>query len=267
MSRLKELMLRVANAWLIRALAWLHRRYEYPPTYRIGKGGTAVEFEDSWFAYRPSEYGATGNIDYVPDAENSTREALFNRINNGEVFYDIGAHGGVYTITLAKQFPDLTIHSFEPQPEELIENLRLNDLPTENVHAVAVGEHADTVMMTTNNRSSNHVSVKGERAVTLVRLDDYIVSRSLPLPNWIKIDIEGLEFPALRGAEKILRQAKPTVIAEINHLSGRYGSTVPELLSYMRSLGYTANRLHGGELVPIEGDELPYSANWNYWFR
>jgi FkbM family methyltransferase len=266
MTRLKELALRFANAAMIKALAWIHGRYEHPPTYRIGKDGTAAQFEGAWFVYDASAYGATGNIDYIPDAENQTRTELFARIKDGEVFYDIGAHGGVYTITLARRFPRLAVHSFEPQPEELLENLKINDLAISNVHAVALGEHAGVVMMTTKNRSSNHVNDQGDREVSLVRLDQYVKEHSLELPNWIKIDIEGLELPALRGAENILRASKPTIIAEINHLSGRYGSTIPDFLTYMRSLGFEVHSLANGKLEPIFGDVLPYSANWNYWF-
>jgi FkbM family methyltransferase len=270
MSRVRELSFRVANAALISALGWLHRRFDVATTYKLGPRGAAALFEDAWFAYRPREYGCTGNIDWAPDAENSTRQAVFDRANDGQVFYDIGAHGGVYTITLTRRFPNLKVHSFEPQPEDLLDNLALNELPTANVHAVAVGDHSGTVLMTTKERSSNHVSDKGDRAVRLVRLDDYVAEMNLPAPDWIKIDIEGLELQALRGAEGLLRKSKPTVICEINHLHGRFGTSVTGLLGFMRGLGYEVHRLNGGGLEPLPQansfEMLGYSANWNFWF-
>lgn len=265
MRRARELTFRTANAALIGSLNWLHRQFDSQTTYRIGPCGAAAEFEGCWFAYRPSEFGCTGNIDWVADAENSTRHFLFERIKPDEVFYDIGAHGGVYTITLKKRFPGLTVHSFEPQPDDLLANLTLNDMTTDDVHAVAIGDTAGTVRMTTKNRSSNHVSEAGDLSVRMVRLDDYAREKKLPAPDWIKIDIEGLELPALRGAEKLLRKSKPTIICEINHLSGRYGSTVAALVGFLGSLGYRLHALVDGELQPVEGEPLPYSANWNYW--
>jgi FkbM family methyltransferase len=270
MIRVRELAYRAANAALIGALGWLHRRYPAPPTYRLGPDGPATLFEGCWFTYHPLEFGSTGNIDWEPNAENTTRLALFHRIKDGQVFYDIGAHGGVYTITLRHRFPGIEVHSFEPQPEELLQSLALNQMSAENVHAVAVGETSGVVRMTTKKRSSNHVSETGDREVPLVRLDDFATEKSLPAPDWIKIDIEWLEMPALRGAEGLLKTSKPTVICEINHLHGRFGTRIADFLRFMRGLGYEVYRLADGVLEALpEADsfeKLGYSANWNFWF-
>jgi FkbM family methyltransferase len=270
MNRTRELTFRVANAALIGTLGWLHRRFDVPTTYKLGRDGAAAMFEGSWFTYRPREFGCTGNIDYVPDAENATRHALFERIRGDEVFYDVGAHGGVYTITLARRFPNLQVHSFEPQPEELLANLALNGFPDDQVHPVAVGDKAGTVRMTTKQRSSNHVSDAGERSVRMVRLDDYAREKRLPAPDWIKIDIEGLELPALKGAAGLLRQSRPTIICEINRLHSRFGTTIAEFVGYMEGLGYEMHRLVDGELHAISDagsfESLGYSADWNFWF-
>lgn len=267
-GRMDELAHRVANAALLGALHALHRRRNVPVVYRVDRGGVAASFEGAWFRYSPRDFGCTGNIDYVPEAENETREAMFDRLSGGDVFYDIGAHGGIYTITLAKRLPAIVIHSFEPQPEELLANLALNRLPVVNVHAVAVGAEPGEVRMTTGKRSSNHVSEAGEREVPLVRLDDYVREHGIEPPTWIKIDIEGLELPALKGAENLLRQHHPTVVCEINHLHSRFGSTIPDFLGFMRSLGYEIHKLIEGKLHPLrEADStLDYSADWNYWF-
>lgn len=270
MSRARELVYRTANAGLIGALSWLHRRFDNPTTYRIGPDGAAALFEDCWFAYSSREFGCTGNIDFVPDAENSTRNALFDRITDGQVFYDIGAHGGVYTITLFKRFRNLQVYSFEPQPNDLLANLRLNDLPVDNVHAVAVGNEPGVVRMTTKERSSNHVSAEGDREVLMVRLDDYVREKGVPPPDWIKIDIEGLELPALKGAEGLIRESRPTIICEINQLYGRFGTTIPDFLDWIRSVGYEVYRLTDHGLEPVSGAadfaSLGYSANCNFWF-
>ncbi len=266
MSRFREIAFRAANASLIGMLGWLHRSFDISTTYRLSPEGTAAMFEDCWFTYRPREFGCTGNIDYVPEAENETRRTLFERVLNGQVFYDIGAHGGVYSLTLLQRFPGLIVHSFEPQPEELRENLKLNAVSSDRVHAVALGDKAGTVKMTTKERSSNHISDDGDRSVPIVRLDEYVREKGLPTPDWIKIDIEGMELPALRGAEQTLRSSHPTIICEINQISGRYGPKVSDLVDYLGSLGYSIYALQDGELRAIDCGTLPYSADWNYWF-
>jgi FkbM family methyltransferase len=266
MMRARELTFRTANAFLIGALRWLHRRFEISTIYKLGPDGACALFENCWFTYDLGEFGCTGNIDYAPDAENSTRQMLFRRVKPGQVFYDIGAHGGVYSLTLLQRFPELTVHSFEPQPERLLENLALNAVAPNRVHAVALGDETGLVKMTTKERSSNHISDKGERSVPIVRLDDYVRDNKLPSPDWIKIDVEGMELPALRGAEQTLRGSRPTIICEINHLSNRYGSRVSDLVGYLGSLGYSMYALENGELNAIQGEPLPNSADWNYWF-
>ena len=124
--------------------------------------------------------------------------------------------------------------------------------------------------MTTRKRSSNHISAAGNLSVPMVRLDDYAREKNLPAPDWIKIDIEGLELPALKGTENLLRKSRPSIICEINHLSGRFGTTIPEFIAYMRSLGYEIHRQKDGELEPLPAaktfDDLGYSSNWNFWF-
>ena len=270
MKSLREMSLRVINAGLIALFSAVQRAYANEAIYKLSKDGAAANFEGSWFTYHPSEFGATGNVDFVPEAEDATRRAICSRLKGDETFYDIGAHGGIYTITLQKQFPQLNLHSFEPQPDDLLRNLQLNDLSGARVHKVAVGQNSGTVMMTTKARSSNHVSEYGNKQVPMVRLDDYIEKHEIASPDWIKIDIEGLELAALRGAEKLLRESKPVVICEINHLFDRYGTTIAEFIEFMNSVGLYAHSLIENELTPVikasSLAELGYSADNNFWF-
>jgi len=263
------MVFRVGNGLLLRALSALHERFGVGTVYEVGADGIAARFEGQKFAYSHRHFGCTGNLDWVGDAENETREAFFAEVTPGDVFYDIGAHGGVYSLTYLAQCGG-EVHSFEPMPEELIENLRLNGRDTEHVHAVAVGDESGTARMTTKYRSSNHVDASsGEREVPIVRLDDYAAQHGLPDPRWIKIDIEGMELPALRGAECLLRRAQPVVICEINQLYGRFGTTLPAFFDTMASFGYGLWRLQG-RLHPVARcdtlEALGPSANENYWF-
>lgn len=270
MRRFKEVVYRVANAALIGSLEWLQRKGNSQTMYRVSAHGAAALFEGSWFTYRPGDFGATGNIDYVPEAENATRLKLFSMLKGDEVFYDIGAHGGVYTITLRKRFPHLRVISFEPQPDDLRLNLELNDLAAGDLHEVALGADNGAIRMTVNKRSSNHIAADGQREVRLARLDDLRKERSLPAPAWIKIDVEGFELPALKGAEATLRESKPVIICEINEISGRFGTQVSDLTAYLGTIGYTMYKLSEDRFEMVGNSsnfgDLGYSADWNFWF-
>ena len=270
MSRIREYTFRVATAALLRSISWIQRRYGVTTNYKVGSDGIAALFENCWFRYDIGDFGATGNIDFHGDGENATRRKLFALLKAGEVFYDVGAHGGVYSVTLKKKFPSLEVHSFEPQPKELLANLALNDMPSSLVHAVALGDQAGIVRMTSQNRSSNHVSSEGDIEVSMVRLDDYRQGKSLAPPAWIKIDIEGLELPALKGSEATIRASRPILICEINELNKRYGLGVGDLVTYVTDLDYTIYRLVDGRLIPASAtsslSDLGPSADFNYWF-
>ena len=270
MSRAREMVFRVGNGVLLRALGALHRRFGVGTVYEVGRDRIAALFEGQRFVYSPHDFGCTGNLDWVGGAEDETRAALFAELSPGDVFYDIGAHGGVYTLTYLAHCEGGQVHAFEPMPEELIENLRLNGRGIECVHAVALGDSSGSVRMTTRQRSSNHIDAAGERAVPMVRIDDYAAEHGLPDPRWIKIDIEGMELPALRGAEKLLRRAQPVVICEINALFNRFGTTLPAFFDTMASLGYGLWRLQDQHLRPVarcdSSAALGHSANDNYWW-
>ena len=54
----------------------------------------------------------------------------------------------------------------------------------------------------------------------------------------MQLDVEGMELPALQGAEALLVQDHPLVVVELKH-GARYGWTHNELTEWLRALGYT----------------------------
>lgn len=270
MARVREMVYRVGNGLLLRAAGALQRACHVETVYEVGPHGAAALFEGQKFDYSYRHFGCTGNLDWTGGAEDQTRATLFAEARPGDVFYDIGAHGGVYSLTWLARLGG-EVHSFEPLPEEMLRNFALNGRSTEHVHALALGEEAGSVRMTTRERSSNHVDfVAGEREVPIARLDDYAEALGLPDPQWIKIDIEGMELPALRGARQLLERAQPVVVCEINHLFDRFGSTLPALVDFMAGAGYGLWRLQEGRLLAAPRadtlEALGPSADDNYWF-
>ncbi|MEY1556842.1 FkbM family methyltransferase [Yoonia sp. R2331] len=247
------------------------RAYGSNTHYSNSKSGSAAAFEGALFHYNARKFGATGNLDVTEENENATRNALFQMMKSGDVFYDIGAHGGVFTITAQRRVAGLKVYSFEPQPKELLLNLALNNLAQDRVFQVAVGDQAGTVRMTSDKRSSNHLSESGDLEVECVRLDDFRAAKDLPPPTWIKIDIEGMELPAFKGFAKTLAEAQPVIICEINHVFNRFGASLPDLIGFFKALDYivlanTAEGFTPANMAATELDDLGRSADENFWF-
>lgn len=128
---------------------------------------------------------------------------------------DIGAHVGLITRQLERHF-DIVL-SIEPQAENyacLQENVTSAD--TVNV---ALSDRKRLLSMHNpapeNSGAWECDWVSSEnlvRATTLDSLTDY--EPRFYLPDLIKVDIQGHEVPALKGAVQTLKRARPVVIVE-----------------------------------------------------
>ena len=136
------------------------------------------------------------------------------------VIVDGGANIGLVTVPLAQmgRSRKWTIHAFEPQRmiyNALCGTLALNDLA--HVYAYNKGLSDKANIMTvpavdygvaqdygTVELASSNALVQGE-SVSVIALDDFGLARL----DLLKLDIEGMEIPALKGAKKLIQQHLP----------------------------------------------------------
>lgn len=161
---------------------------------------------------------------------------LERTLRAGDVFYDIGANIGAYSLVAAKILPrGLAVHAFEPSiatHHQLFRNVLLNDAQGAIFpHLIALGER--TALVTFNYRSldagsSLHtlgecVDYKGDRfdpvlrqPVLGIRLDDLVERFGFPAPTLLKLDVDGTEFEILRGGPGVLASpALRSVLVEV----------------------------------------------------
>lgn len=239
----------------------------------VGSNTAFFEHQGIRFIYHFAEFGVAGNIDATGASEPLTRAKLHQLLVPNMIFYDIGAHEGLFTLDVGRRFPSITVHAFEPLPEVLHQNLALNQIDHVHVHAVAVGNLAGETSITANQRSSNHISQDGTRKVPMITLDALVSGRGAEPPDVLKLDIEGYELHALWGAETLLREHQPLVITEINHCIMRYHASVKPFMEYMNKLGYQLHSLSHDHLIAApftpsleQLDGLPRSDESNYWW-
>ena len=233
-------------------------------TFCIGRDCTYYEWNGLKFVYHFDQFGTGGNIDSGGNTEITTISALRRLLDNNDVFYDVGSHEGLFSIAIGKSHPKVKIYSFEPFPDALYKNLELNGVEA-TIHPVAVGDLVGRVNLTNDRRSSNFVC--GEGVIEMTTLDDLRIDK----PDAIKLDIEGYEFQALKGATKVLKSRSPIIVTEINDCLYRYHQSPAQFFSFMRDLEYTPYFLNHGKLsaiseIPKHISDLPYSADSNYWW-
>jgi FkbM family methyltransferase len=180
----------------------------------------------------------------------------------GRVFVDVGAHiGSVIANTLRRSCPS-KICAIEAIPARAA-SLR-ERFPAVEVFECAVGEQGDIeVSFFVDQKRSGYSSLaeptRGgpllEIKVSLRTLDTLL--RGLEV-DVLKIDIEGAELGALRGAIEVLSRHRPTVMFESAPRTGaRLGFSTTELWRFLDGLGYAVvapNRLaHDDDGLSVEG--------------
>ncbi|MCX7944434.1 MAG: FkbM family methyltransferase [Deltaproteobacteria bacterium] len=170
---------------------------------------------------------ATGNL-YCGLAEYNEMGFLLHFLRQGDLFIDIGANIGAYTILASAEIGANTI-AIEPIPPTfkiLLDNILVNRIH-DRVKAlnIGLGSKNGKLRFTTLYDSTNHVATGGETNTIEVEVStlDTILSSEL-IPVLLKIDVEGFETEVLNGAEKTLgRDALKAIIIELNGLGKRYG--------------------------------------------
>jgi FkbM family methyltransferase len=159
-------------------------------------------------AARRGMTGATGNI-YAGLHEFADMAFVLHFLRSGDLFADVGANVGSYTI-LASGVVGCRTVAFEPDPASaatLERNVKLKKVNDRvEIRIAAVGERPGVVRFSTGLDTLNHVVDSAEetgRNVSIETLDHVFISNR-QIPALIKIDVEGYEAEVLRGAKAVL---------------------------------------------------------------
>ena len=179
----------------------------------------------------------------------------------GAVVYDIGANVGFITVELAykRRADSVRVVSFEPRPE-LAANIRLagelNALDNVRVMELAVGATDGTIPFYCTSHSVHSTALQpheGARRVHVrqAAIDTLVESGEIPPPSCIKIDIEGYELEALKGAVRTIRRFRPWILFEYSWGTIWGGTKAEEYEAFFSSLdGYELCSLSGHRLGP-----------------
>jgi FkbM family methyltransferase len=227
---------------VVRAVVWqVQRRAGRPRDVTVYGGYTLRCYPDS---------GSAANVIYFGELYDVAEMGFLRRfLRRGDAFIDGGANIGTYSLLAAAVVgPEGRVDAFEPVPSacrRLRENVARNALDAVvHVHEAAVGDDNGTVAMQSfadvSNRmaTADEVDEKGIIDVRTVRLDD-------ALPDGVqysvaKLDLEGAERAAIRGAARHLAECNPPVLLleATNSQLRRFGSTQAEVAEELGRLGY-----------------------------
>jgi FkbM family methyltransferase len=141
------------------------------------------------------------------------------KLSDSEVFVDCGAYTGDTAAAFFRNTNDKYAYYFAFEPDS---NNRkkatgfLSDKPNTEVIPCGLWSKTITLRFSDGRAGSSIVTDNGSSSIDVVSIDEYF-SDKLQIPTIIKMDIEGAELEALKGAEQIIRKHKPKLAICIYH--------------------------------------------------
>src|SRR3989344_8303444 len=173
---------------------------------------------------------------------------MLKHLKDDAVLYDIGAHMGYYTALAEKLLAHGEAHAFEAN-KNLCKYLHWNFSNATTVHiacmAVAdrIGEVdfydvSDVEDSSTSSRFPLTEHPVAPSKVNATTIDTYVHAGHKP-PTVLKLDIEGGEYDAIRGAADTIQRNKPVILMEI--WGGAQGRKYSDpAVKKLQELGYQA---------------------------
>jgi FkbM family methyltransferase len=182
--------------------------------------------------------GAGRHSYWLGSYEYRKRASFEQLVREGNVVFDVGGHVGFYTLLASVLVgPTGRVITFEPLPRNiryLKEHLSLNDVRNVVVVEAGVADHSGPARFAegaTNDVGT--ISQVGTLEIRTVAIDDLVSAGELPLPDVMKIDVEGAEAMVLHGAQATLARAHPTMF-----LATHNEHVHDDCLQQLKFLGY-----------------------------
>ncbi len=188
--------------------------------------------------------------------EPAAQKAYTRMVEKDKVVYDLGANVGIHSLLFSKLVgPQGVVIAFEPLPENVreIESIKsLNAADNIRIAPVAAG-NADGTVAFKIGKLGKQGSLTGigcetgqEISVRVAKLDSLVAKEGYPLPDFVKMDIEGGEADAIEGMSAILDRCAPVFFIDLH--TPEQDVRVAALLG---DRGYTIHRLSEASSGPI----------------
>lgn len=159
----------------------------------------------------------------LADYQRADRDEAYSHVRNWTLALDVGANIGIFTKAFAERFEKVV--AFEPIPD-VRACLERNVPDNVSVEPYAVSDRAGRVIMHQTVKASGGSFIANDPNVAVPAGAKTAGPRAIPVElrtidsfgfeqvGLIKLDIQGAEFLALKGAEQTIRRCRPVVLIE-----------------------------------------------------
>jgi len=203
--------------------------------------------------------------------DHAERRLLKTILSAGDVVVDAGANIGIYSEFLARRVgPTGLVNSFEPSPENF-ERLQCATRKLSNVRVcqAAVGERSGrSTLYLSDKLNVDHRTYMTEGdsrsgvPIDIVALDDYF--KPGQRVDLIKMDIQGYELHALRGANRVLKDnSTAKLLLELwPYGLKKAGANWLELIEALQGKNMAIYRVTKRGIIPFQSDSVSESPEW-----
>ena len=218
--------------------------------------------DQSWSFLAPSVC-RTSLANFTDSSEGRVEvQNIARAARRGGILFDVGAHSGLVSAMFCAANSNNRAFSFEPSPilaKRILSVRELNRFGDRmSIEQVGIGETSDTLEMMLDPAGGFIQPLHFDHTMWAAPQKISVQMESIPdaalrlgvTPQFIKIDIEGYEFEAIKGATDFLARYKPEVFLEVhlNYLEERNRSA-KALTGMLRQCGYNLYSLSG---VPLK---------------
>ncbi len=200
-------------------------------------------------------------------------------LDPGEVFWDVGANVGYFSlvaaVALANRGQVVALEPGQNAATRLRENIALNPYSNIKVYQLAASDTAGEARLylapdLADSSASLFMpgqSQGGYETCRTVPLDRLLREEALPGPQLLKMDVEGAELAALKGAAALLDNFSPLLLIEMEEKNLRAaGASKAAIQQFLSGFGYRPAFLSKGRWHLTAGVESAKGRNI-FWFR
>lgn len=171
--------------------------------------------------------GSSNHGCWLGTYELAVQRRLARAVQPGQVFYDVGANVGYYTLLGARRVGVTgRVVAFEPAAPNvaaLRRHLELNyQMNVVTVVEAAAGASAGKATFATGaSNSMGHLATDGDLVVEVVALDDLVEAGAIPPCDVMKVDVEGAAGDVLAGAARTIAATRPVIFLAIHGAAER----------------------------------------------
>jgi FkbM family methyltransferase len=172
------------------------------------------------------------------DGECNAIKSVLEKVSEGDIIFDVGANFGLYTVPISSYVKSGKVYSFEPSEKWinlLMANVCLNSSYNVRPLQIALGKESKDVKFFVKNVGGSGMGSyipsyqskipEGDSKTIyakVCRMDDLVRCNLLPIPNVVKIDVEGAEKDVIDGGmDTISHDDCHTILVEVHDVGDK----------------------------------------------